>query len=457
MTILRRLLLVLASLTLAACGDDAGPIPAVCDVTPGFLDFGQVLAPLQSYETEVVDLNFTVINQVYTNSDRGNGDLAGRVSIQGPSGPGNGPEISFVPALKDSAFLLQPRDGNTYTIRATVHSDTDAGTYSGTISLGTECSTIPFVVRVYVREDTPPVFAAQIGRYGVEEGTFNRPTNLDVDANGWLYVLEDNNPRLQIFDDTWTFWRAWDHLRDIDGRPVENTYFSRPTDIEVDHQGRLHVCDIARTRVFYFERDSFYLKDWGSYLKPPSNAFGTPYSLAVASDGHVIVLDSKNAEVLEFDISQLQPQILVRRWGSEGSAPGQFGTVSDIEIDSQGNIYLSDWEHNAIHKFSRTGRFLTRWGKPGTFIGEFDRPLGLGIDSDDNVYVCDSRNARVQKFDAEGRFLTLWGKRGIGPAQFGLPYDVAVDPNGRIFVTDAGNHRVVVYQVLDATAAAAGR
>ncbi len=439
-------LLVAASVLSAGCGDNGDPIPAVCDVQPSFIDFGQVLAPLEANITMDVDQTVTILNQVYTNSDRGNANLAGEIAIHGPDGPGNLPEIRIVPAPEDSTFLLQPRAGKQYTIRATVRSDTRAGTYSGFVSLGLECGDIPFVVRVYVREDTPPKIATVISRYGDEDGQLNRPTRITVDEDGWLYVLEDTKRRLQIFDDTGTFWRAWYRLRDIDGVPVPNTDFDRPSDVAIGPDGNVNLADIGRSHIYLFRKDALFIKDWGYYLKPPSPAFETPYAIAVNSAGHVLVADRTLNQVLEFDISELQPQILVRKWGSHGPAPGQFGYPSDIEVDSQDNVYIADWEYNVIHKFSPTGEFITRWGKEGSFIGEFDRPLGIGLDAEDNVYVCDSSNARIQKFDSNGQFLTVWGERGPGPLQFGLPADVAIGPDGRIFIVDKGNGWILVYR-----------
>jgi DNA-binding beta-propeller fold protein YncE len=453
----RLLFFVLLSALFAGCGGDSEPIPAVCDLEPAFLDFGQFLAPLDPGDTEEVTLKFTIVNRVYTSSEHGNADLSGVISVQGPDGGPHAPEIRIVPAPLDSTFVLPPRAAKAFNLRATVRSDTEAGTFSGVVSFGTGCGDLPFVVRVYVREDTPPRLVGSFGRGGDQEGEFDRPTNLAVDRDGWVYVLEDNHDRLQIFDDTQTFWRSFEHLTDSEGRPIEGTDFSHPSDVEIGPDGNVHLADIARSRAYLFKRSGVLIKNWGSYLKPAGPAFQTPYSLAVTAQGHVLVLDTTLDRVLKFDISELQPQILLEQWGSDGAAPGQFGTISDIEIDSEGNIYLSDWEYNVVHKFTAHGQFITRWGSPGTFIGEFDRPLGLGIDADNNVYVADSRNARVQKFDSEGRFLTLWGERGIGVNQFALPYDVAVGPNGRIFVTDAGNHRVVMYENQEPAPLTSGR
>jgi DNA-binding beta-propeller fold protein YncE len=438
--------LVLIPFVFTACGSSTEPIPAVCNVEPAFIDFGQVLAPLNPGETEEITRTFSITNRVYTNSDRGNADLAGTLGIHEPEGSAHAPDVQLVPALEDSGFVIPPRVTVSYDLRVTVRSDTEAGTHTGFISLGVECGDIPYVIRVYVRQQPPPLVVDFWGRTGDETGAFDRPTNLAVDQLGDVYVLEDNHDRVQVFDHDGEFLRAFSWLRDEQGFPATGTDFIRPADIEVDAEGRIHMSDVGWPRVFLFDRYGFLIKSWGNYLKTGAAAFSRPYSLAVDAEGYVYVLDPSLYRVLKFDISQVNPQILLDEWGSQGTAPGQFGTVSDIEIDGEGNIYLSDWEHDAVHKFSPDGQFITRWGTPGTFIGQFDRPLGLGIDADNNVYVADSRNARVQKFDSDGNFLTAWGERGAGVTQFSLVYDVAIGPDGLIYVTDAANDRVIVYQ-----------
>src|SRR5437867_204457 len=46
------------------------------------------------------------------------------------------------------------------------------------------------------------------------------------------------------------------------------------------------------------------------------------------------------------------------KWGSLGSAPGQFNRPHDIVLDKQGNIYVSDRDNNRIQKFTHNGTFI---------------------------------------------------------------------------------------------------
>ena len=53
-----------------------------------------------------------------------------------------------------------------------------------------------------------------------------------------------------------------------------------------------------------------------------------------------------------------------------------------------------------------TVKFITKWGSTGTADGQFHSPSGVAVDSSGNVYVSDSTNNRVQVFGPNARTST---------------------------------------------------
>jgi DNA-binding beta-propeller fold protein YncE len=63
-----------------------------------------------------------------------------------------------------------------------------------------------------------------------------------------------------------------------------------------------------------------------------------------------------------------------------------------------------------VQIFDCKGNFLSKWGSQGEGDGQFLHPHSLELDSEGNVYVTDMANYNVQKFDSEGNFLLKWGE-----------------------------------------------
>ncbi|MCP3963934.1 MAG: 6-bladed beta-propeller [bacterium] len=115
-----------------------------------------------------------------------------------------------------------------------------------------------------------------------------------------------------------------------------------------------------------------------------------------------------------------------------------FGTISDIEIGSQGEIYVLDDANYVVKKFSKEGEILVSFGGEGQGPGEFLKPKKMAIDDRGRVYVTDTMKLRVLIFDTDGEFL------GGVPTQV-IPAHLAVGPDDDIFLTgffDFGDFRI---------------
>ena len=100
-----------------------------------------------------------------------------------------------------------------------------------------------------------------------------------------------------------------------------------------------------------------------------------------------------------------------------------------------GNLYVVDYDHHRIEKFASDGTFVTKWGSEGSAPGQFIFETSVAADGSGNIFVADSWNNRVEKFTSDGRFLLELGTPGTGVA-FVDPSSVAVDPSGNLYVND---------------------
>ena len=139
----------------------------------------------------------------------------------------------------------------------------------------------------------------------------------------------------------------------------------------------------------------------------------------------------------------------ITKWGSSIANGGQFDGISDIAIDQDCNVYVTQLAGglpvDRVLKFSSDGTFITSWGPPGPNDGQFGNlgPAGIAIDpTTGDVYVADYGNNRIQKFTSDGAFITKWGQSGSDPDDFFGPMGVGVDSQGNVYVSNGQDTKI---------------
>jgi DNA-binding beta-propeller fold protein YncE len=173
---------------------------------------------------------------------------------------------------------------------------------------------------------------------------------------------------------------------------------------------------------------------WGG---PENDTFAGPSALAASRGNLVYVADAG--------------PVKLRVWNADGESQA-VGTgpelasivrASGLALDPQGNIYVSDVEAHAIHKFDRAGQFVKSWGQFGAGMSGLNTPLGLAVDEPGNVLVADGGNGLVKRFSPEGALIDAFGQDGADASRLAFPRGVAVNSLGEVVVLDRA--QVVIY------------
>ena len=216
------------------------------------------------------------------------------------------------------------------------------------------------------------------------------------------------------------------------GRDV--AHFDKPWGIAIDSANNVYVVDNNNHRIQKFTADGKFLSAWGT-LGKENGSFSFPHGIAIDSANNVYVVDNNN-RVQKFTADGK----FLSAWGTLGKENGSFSFPHGIAIDSANNVYVVDTNNNRVQKFTADGKFLSAWGTQGVGDGQFQRPWGIAIDSANNVYVVDTNNNRVQKFTADGKFLSAWGSELLE-----FPKNIHVSPNDIVYVVDTGSHQIQVF------------
>jgi hypothetical protein len=169
------------------------------------------------------------------------------------------------------------------------------------------------------------------------------------------------------------------------------------------------------------------------------------------------VVDTQQDQVMVFDADSLK---LLRKIGTGGknhwlTTPGDFGAPSNVALDKEGNVYVTDTMNNRVEIFDPDGNFSSLFGQHGDGPGYLARPKGIAVDCDGHIWVADSYQDRVQVFNREGQLLTYFGGHGHYPGQFEALIGIAIDKKNRVFTTEQYPGRMQMFRyVTDAEAAA---
>lgn len=146
---------------------------------------------------------------------------------------------------------------------------------------------------------------------------------------------------------------------------------------------------------------------------------------------------------------------------------GLFVTPHGIHVDSDGNVWVTDFAGNEagtkghqVFKFSPTGEVLLTLGtagQPGSGPNQLNQPNDVITAPDGSIFVADGHNGqnagtppegstgRILKYTPDGTFIKEWGQIGALHGEFRTPHALEFDSQGRLFVADRGNHRIEIF------------
>ena len=256
------------------------------------------------------------------------------------------------------------------------------------------------------------------------------------------------------------------------GKPVQViTVDNNPRDVDITPAGNVIVA--GSRKVAIFDKNGRKLKE----LKESEFGFGNPYGVAIDStDGSMYITSDSNIVKLSPDFKQEQvvntsgssyrgvkvvgDDVMVcncsdgvvvyskelkyvRKIGSHGNGPGQFGGIWDVSSDEHGNLYVSDLIKSCVHVFSN-GEFLHSFGCGEDGEKVLSRPSGVCVPGQ-YVYVVDHVKHCVSVFTTKGEHVTTFGQGGSGDGDFNGPLGVCVDKDGFVYVCDFNNNRVQIF------------
>jgi len=269
-----------------------------------------------------------------------------------------------------------------------------------------------------------------------------RPFGIVVDSKGKIYVGDQSVGAIFIFN-----------TENKDVQMIRNKHegsFGLIYGLAMDDNDRLFVTDLKMRHVAVFNAKHEEETSFGA------DYIGRPGGVAIDTENRFLyVVDTDNDVILVFDADTYK---LLRKIGTPGkkhtlTEPGTFSLPSNVAVDKDGNVYVTDTLNDRVEIFDADGNFINTFGKNGDGPGNFQRPKGIAIDTDGHIWVVDAAQDRVQVFDKDGRLLIYFGQHGEWPGMFMQANDIAIDKQNRVFVSEQFLGRVQMFRyVTDAEA-----
>jgi DNA-binding beta-propeller fold protein YncE len=260
----------------------------------------------------------------------------------------------------------------------------------------------------------------QTGLIGTD-GQVYETRGLAVSSDGSIYVTDHELNRIAKFALSGAFEG---HIGATgpgqNGAGSDPGQFKNPADVVFDPDGFMYVADSENDRIQKFDGDGNFVLQW------PVSVW--PQCLELDSDGNLLVLVWSSK--VEGDADRIQKfdtdtGAQLDEWGTTGSGEGQIGEgpLADcLATSGTGDVYVADSRNHRVLQFEEDGDFVDAWGlaDPGP-AGFGSGPLGIEMHGDGELLVGDAGDVRrVRRFTLDGGLISTYpGMDGNGLAVHG--------------------------------------
>ena len=221
---------------------------------------------------------------------------------------------------------------------------------------------------------------------------FKSPNDVVV-TNTFLYVLDNGNHRVVKLSLNGSGATTVFNY----GSPRFAWYFY------VDPDDNIYLSDVNKHEVLLYcsnSRNSTRVAGNG-FGGPQNNLLDNPNGVFVNRIGDIYIADFGNNRIMKWKIGGLFGN-LVAGGGTGGGEGTQLYKPSYITLDADEYMYISDFGNNRITRWAPNASvgvcIVACTGQAGTTQTHFNNPAGFAFDSNGSLYVSDWQNHRVQKF-----------------------------------------------------------
>ncbi|HLK62639.1 MAG TPA: discoidin domain-containing protein [Bryobacteraceae bacterium] len=197
-----------------------------------------------------------------------------------------------------------------------------------------------------------------------------------------------------------------------------------------------------------------------------SAALNLPQGVKIDGAGNLYIADFGNFRVRKVSAGGIMSTLAGTGQSGNGgdgglAANASLNDVTDVAIDSAGNVYISDAGNHRVRKVT-PGGMISAFAGTGVqgYSGDggqaasaqLNRPIGLVIDANNYLYISDSSSQNIRRVNLNSGVISTYAGNGTAAfsgdggqaisASLMFPLGLAADGAGNLYIADAGNNAI---------------
>ena len=286
-----------------------------------------------------------------------------------------------------------------------------------------------------------------IGTTGSLPGELNAPRGIAIAPDGTLFVADSRNHRIQHLSTEGRVLNVWGSYASILEGNAPGGTFSEPWGVAVSPDGYVFVADTFNHRIQKFTLDGRFIKMWGIFRQgdDPESLWG-PRDITIDQDGRVLVTDTGNKRVVVFD-GDLN---FITQFGTGGFEVGQFDEPVGIAVNSDGQVVVADTWNRRVQIFQPDSTGLV-YNQVGGFDvsawygqGINNKPF-VAVNPSGHILVSDPDSGRVLEFSWFGELIQGWENMAPTSEMITQPAGLDFDDQGNLWISDASSNLLMKF------------
>jgi len=308
------------------------------------------------------------------------------------------------------------------------------------------------------------------------------PQAIDVDESGKVYIADQNNNSILVYDGTMVRKIAGTGMFGYsgDGNPGNYAMLNKPTGLTVFND-KLYITDTGNDVVrlldlktgiistFAGDSEAGYSGDEGLAINAKLNK---PGGVVVDNERNLFINDIANNVIHKVDQQNIVTTFAgTGQYGYTGdggqAVQATFAEIYGLGINRQkGFIYLADYFNHCIRVINiKTGVITTVIGTgeegysgdgSNALEARLNRPVAVCVDENDNLYIAESGNHCIRFYEAQTKKIyTLVGNGVAGTSEPGSvksfrlanPNGLAINKGNALYILDGANNRLCLIKI----------